>query len=82
MLQRRVTKGETKNAPYEGNKEEVDLVRQIKRNIAREAMKKSGYKQINKKRASLGGRSLFAVNWRDALAFALTHPPRMPPGMA
>ena len=57
-------------------------MRQIKRNIAREAMKKSGYKQINKKRASLGGRSLFAVNWRDALAFALTHRPRMATGMA
>ena len=57
-------------------------MRQIKRNIAREVMKKSGYKQINKKRASLGGRSLFAVNWRDALAFALTHRPRMAHGMA
>lgn len=74
MLQRSV--------PKKTYLEEVKSVRQIKRNIAREAMKKSGYKQINKKRASLGGRSLFAVNWRDALAFALTHPPRMVPGMA
>jgi len=46
-------------------------MRQIARNIAREAMKKAGYTRINKKRASLGNRSLFAIHWRDALQAGL-----------
>ena len=45
------------------------------RSIARETMKKAGYRQINKKRSSLGNRSLFAVRWRDALKAALSYPP-------
>jgi hypothetical protein len=50
-------------------------MRQIARSIDREAMKKAGYRQINKKRSSLGNRSLFAVRWRDALKAALSYPP-------
>ena len=46
-------------------------MREIARNIAREAMKRAGYSKINKKRASLGNRSLFAIHWRDALQVGL-----------
>lgn len=49
-------------------------MRQIARNIARETMKRAGYTRINKKRSAYGGRSLFSIQWRDALALALADP--------
>ena len=49
-------------------------MRQIARNIARETMKRAGFTRINKKRAVYGGRSLFSLHWRDALAQALADP--------
>jgi len=54
-------------------------MREIARNIAREAMKRAGYSKINKKRASLGNRSLFAIHWRDALKAGLVRlqPPEL-----
>ena len=52
-------------------------MRQIARNIARETMKRAGISNINKKRPSLRGRSYFALHWRDAAQYALTHPNRV-----
>ena len=49
-------------------------MRQIARSIAREVMKRSGMKKINKKRPELGGRSYFAINWREAAKYTLAHP--------
>ena len=49
-------------------------MRELKRSIAREVMKRAGFSRINKKRASLGGRSYFSLHWREALAFTLTDP--------
>lgn len=49
-------------------------MRQIARNIARETMKRAGFTRFNKKRAVYGGRSLFSLHWRDALAQALRKP--------
>ena len=49
-------------------------MRQIARNIARETMKRAGYTKINKKRGFYGGRSLFSIQWRDALVQALRKP--------
>jgi len=44
-------------------------MREIARNIARERMKRAGYEKINKKRSGLGGRSFFAVHWREAVDY-------------
>ena len=55
-------------------KEEENNMRQIARSIAREVMKRSGMKKINKKRPELGGRSYFAINWREAAKYTLAHP--------
>ena len=52
-------------------------MRQIARNIAREAMKRAGFKNINKKRSSLGGRSYFSIHWRYAAQHALNNPSRV-----
>ena len=49
-------------------------MRQIARNIARETMRRAGFTKINRKRRGLGGRSYFAINWREAAQYALTHP--------
>lgn len=49
-------------------------MRQIARSIARETMRRAGFTRINKKRRGLGDRSYFAINWREAVEFALTHP--------
>ena len=49
-------------------------MRQIARNIARETMKRAGFRNINKKRLSLGGRSYFSIHWRDAAQHALNNP--------
>ena len=59
---------------YEQEKEEENNMRQIARSIAREVMKRSGMKKINKKRPELGGRSYFAINWREAAKYTLAHP--------
>ena len=52
-------------------------MRQIARNIARESMKRAGYKNINKKRPSLGGRSYFSIYWRDAAQHMLNNPSKV-----
>lgn len=52
-------------------------MRQIARNIARETMRRAGFTKINKKRRGLGGRSYFAINWQEAVEFALTHPDKV-----
>lgn len=44
-------------------------MREIARSIARERMKRAGYTKINKKRSGLGGRSFFAVHWREAVDY-------------
>ena len=49
-------------------------MRQIARNIARETMKRAGFKNINRKHRSLGGRSYFSIHWRDAVQHALNDP--------
>lgn len=49
-------------------------MRQIARNIARETMRRAGFKNINRKRRSLGGRSYFSIHWRDAAQHALNNP--------
>ena len=48
-------------------------MREIARNIAREAMKKAGYTKINRKRPEFGNRSFFAIHWREAAQFALSN---------
>ena len=53
---------------------EDHTMRQIARNIARETMKRTGITKINKKRPYLRNRSYFAINWRDAAQYALSHP--------
>jgi len=60
--------------------EEDNNMRQIARSIAREVMKRSGMKKINKKRPELGGRSYFAINWRETAEYALTHLGRVSAG--
>ena len=62
---------------YEQEKEEENNMRQIARSIAREVMKRSGMKKINKKRPELGGRSYFAINWREVAEYTLAHPDRV-----
>ena len=57
----------------ENEKEDISM-RQIARSIARETMRRAGFTRINKKRRGLGDRSYFAINWREAVEFALTHP--------
>jgi len=57
--------------------QEDNNMRQIARSIAREAMKRSGIKKINKKRPELGGRSYFAINWREEAEYVLTHSDRV-----
>ena len=52
-------------------------MRQIARNIARETMRRAGMSNINKKRPSLRNRSYFAIHWRDAVQYALTHPDKV-----
>ena len=49
-------------------------MRQIARSIARETMKRAGFTKINRTCPGLGGRSYFAVHWRDAVQHALNHP--------
>ena len=56
-------------------KEVEDItMRQIARSIAHETMKRAGFTRINRTRPGLGGRSYFAVHWRDAVQHALNHP--------
>lgn len=56
-------------------------MRQIARSIAREVMKRSGMKKINKKRPELGDRSYFAINWREAVEYTLAHPDKVYAGV-
>lgn len=44
-------------------------MRELARSIARERMKRAGYTKINKKRPGLGGKSFFAVHWREAVDY-------------
>ena len=54
-------------------------MRELKRSIARETIKRAGFTRINKKR---GGRSYFALHWREAVEFALENPGKVYPGEA
>ena len=44
-------------------------MRELARSIAREGMKRAGYKQINKKKPGLGDKSVFAVHWREFMNY-------------
>ena len=44
-------------------------MRELARSIARERMKRAGYIKINKKHPGLGGKSFFAVHWREAVNY-------------
>ena len=52
-------------------------MRQIARSIARETMKRAGFRNINRKRPILGGRSYFSIHWRDAVQHALNNPSKV-----
>ncbi len=44
-------------------------MRELARSIARERMKRAGYTKLNKKKPALGGKSFFAVHWREAVDY-------------